>query len=150
VEFVIHLIVTAIALVLISKLLRGFEIDSLFAALVTAIILGLLHALMAPLAQHLGRIVGGMIAAMALAYPAQIVLLFLFMFVVNALVLKLAAAIGPGFRISDFKTALVGALLLVLFNGLIGEAVKFGTAWLGNLSHGPAVSPVYSEIAPLT
>jgi len=136
-EFIIHIVVTAIALLLISKLLRGFEVDNLFTALVTALILGLLHAFMAPLAEQIGRMVGGIVAAMALAYPAKIAVLILSMLVVNALVLKLVAAIGPGFRISDFKTAVLGALLLVVFNGLIGEAVGFAKVYLSNLSHVP-------------
>jgi putative membrane protein len=133
-EFIIHVVVTAIALLVISKLLRGFEVDNLFTALVTALILGLLHAFMAPFAEQLGRIVGGIVAQMALAYPAKIAVLILSMLIVNALVLKLAAAIGPGFRISDFKTAILAALLLVLFNGLIGEAVGFAKVYLSNLS----------------
>lgn len=136
-EYVIHVVVTAIALLLISKLLRGFEVDNWLTALVTALILGLLHAFMAPLAEQMGRMVGGIVAAISLAYPAQIVVLILCMLVVNALVLKLVAAIGPGFRISDFKTALLGALLLVLFNGLIGEAVGFVKMYLSNLGHVP-------------
>jgi putative membrane protein len=137
VDFVIHIIVTTIALLMISKLLRGFEIDSWLTALVTAFILGLLHALMAPFAEQLGRIIGGILAATALSYPAKIVLLAFSMFAINALVLKFAAAIGPGFRISDFKTAILGALLLAVFNGLIGEAVGFAKVYLDNLGHAP-------------
>jgi len=137
-EFIIHVVVTAIALLVISKLLRGFEVDNLFTALVTALILGLLHAFMAPLAEQIGQIVGGIVATMALAYPAKIAVLILSMLLVNALVLKLVAAIGPGFRISDFKTAMLGALLLVVFNGLVGEAVGFAKAYLSNLSQMPA------------
>jgi putative membrane protein len=137
VEFAVHIIVTAIALLLISRLLRGFEIDNWFTAIVTALILGLLHAFMAPLAEQMGRFVGSIVAAMSLAYPAKIATLILAMLVVNALILKLAAAIGPGFRISDFKTAVLGALLLVLLNGLIGEAMEFARAYLTNSSHGP-------------
>ena len=136
-DFILHIIVTAIALLLISKLLRGFEIDNWFTALVTAVILGLLHPLIAPLAEHIGRFVGGIVAAMALAYPIKVVVLIFCMFVVNALLLKLVAAIGPGFRISDFKTAMLGALLLVLINGLIGEAVGFAKAYLSNLNDIP-------------
>lgn len=131
-EFIIHIIVTAISLMLISKLLRGLEIDSLITALVTALILGLLHALVAPIAEQMGHLVGRIVAAMVVAYPAKIALLFVAMLVVNALVLKLASAIGPGFRISDFKTAVLGALLLVVLNSVIGEAMEFAAAYLSN------------------
>ncbi len=81
--------------------------------------------------------VGGIVGAMALSYPAKIAVLILSMLVVNALVLKLAAAIGPGFRISDFKTAMLAALLLVAINGLIGEAVGFANVYLSSPSHVP-------------
>jgi putative membrane protein len=131
-DFITHVVITAIALVLISKLLRGFEVDNLFTASFIALILGLLHAVMVPIAEQMGQLIGRIIAAMVLAYPAKIALLFFAMLIVNALVLKLAAAIGPGFRISDFKTAVLGALLLVLLNGLIGEAMEFTAAYLSN------------------
>ncbi len=126
-NFIVQIVVTAVAL-LISKVLRGFVISNWLTALATALILGLIHALMAPLAEQLGRMVGGIVAGMAVAYPVKIFLLILSMLIVNALVLKLAAAIGPGFKISDFKTALLGALLLVLFNAIVGEAVGFVTS----------------------
>jgi putative membrane protein len=130
VEFIIHIIVTAIALIVISKLLRGFEIDSWLTAVVTAVILGLLHALMSPFAEKLGGIVGGILAATALAYPAKIALFVLSMLAINALVLKFAAAIGPGFRISNFTTAILAALLLAVFNLVIGEVISFAGAYL--------------------
>lgn len=125
VSYLIHIIITAVALLLISKVLRGFEIDSFFTALVTALILGLLHALLAPFAGQLGQWVGRIIAATAVAYPVKMIMLFTVMLAVNAVVLKFAAAIGPGFRISDFKTAVLGGLILVILNALIGEAVDF-------------------------
>ncbi len=127
-NFIVQIVVTAVALLLISKVLRGFVISNWLTALATALILGLIHALMAPLAEQLGRMVGGIVAGMAVAYPVKIFLLILSMLIVNALVLKLAAAIGPGFKISDFKTALLGVLLLVLFNAIVGEAVGFVTS----------------------
>lgn len=136
--YLIHITVTAIALLLISKLLRGFEVDGFFTALVTAVILGVLHALLAPFAEQLGQWVGRIIAATAAAYPVKMIMLFTVMLAVNAVVLKFAAAIGPGFRISDYKTALLAGLLLVLVNSLSGEVLEFAHAFLGNLRHVPS------------
>ena len=124
-EFVIHAPITAVALLLVSKFLRGFEIDSLFTAIVTALILGLLHALIAPWMEHFGRLSARLIGAASLSYPVAICLIVLSMLAVNAMVLKLAAAVGPGFRISDFKTAIFGALLLAIFNAMIGAGIDF-------------------------
>ena len=134
--YLIHIIVTAIAMLLISKLLRRFEVDSFFTALVTAVILGVLHALLAPFAGQLGQWVGRIIAATAAAYPVKMIMLFTVMLAVN-IVLKFAAAIGPGFRISDFKTAVLAGLLLVLFNSLSGDVIEFAQAFLNNLRHVP-------------
>ena len=136
-QIIIHVVVTAVVLLLIGKLLRGFEVDNFFTALVTAVILGLIYAFMAPLAEQIGRIIGRLLATTGLAYPLKLVVLFVSTLAINALVLKLAAAIGPGFRISDFKTAMLAALLLVLSNGLIGEAVSLVNVYLSNLSHVP-------------
>jgi putative membrane protein len=130
VQIAIHIVVTAIVLVLIGKLLRGFEIGSFFTALITAGILGLIFALMGPLAEQIGRFVGQLVVSMGLAYPIQIAVLYFTMLVINALVLKLAAAIGPGFRISDFTTAMLASLILVLANGLIREAISFAHWYL--------------------
>jgi putative membrane protein len=135
VQIVIHVVVTAVVLLLIGRLLRGFEVDSFFTALVTAVILGLISTFMAPLAEQIGRLIGRLLATTGLAYPLKLAVLFMSTLAINALVLKLAAAIGPGFRISDFKTAILAALLLVVSNGLIGEAVSFANAYLSNLSH---------------
>ncbi len=136
-QIIIHVVVTAIALLLIAKLLRGFEVDNFFTALVTAVILGLIYAFIEPLTEQIGHIIGRLLVTTALAYPVKLTVLFVSTLAINALVLKLAAAIRPGFRISDFKTAMLASLLLVLSNGLIGEAVSFATVYLSNLSHVP-------------
>lgn len=133
-QIIIHVVVTAITLLLISKLLRGFEVRNVFTALITAAILGLVYALISPLADQIGQFIGRFLATAGLSYPMKLAVLFVSTLTINALVLKLVAAIGPGFRISDFKTAMLAALLLVVFNVLIGEAVSFANVYLSNLS----------------
>jgi len=49
----------------------------------------------------------------------------LFLFVINALVLWLVAALVPGMRIQGFGPALVGSLLLTLLNVLISLVIGF-------------------------
>jgi uncharacterized membrane protein YvlD (DUF360 family) len=43
----------------------------------------------------------------------------LFLIVVNAVLLKVAAAITPGFEVKTWRAALVGALLLALISTLL-------------------------------
>ena len=132
-EFVIHIVTTTVILLVVSRLLAGFEISSLFTALLTAVILAVLHALLAPLAASLGRALGEMLSQSTLAYPLKIVLIIVVMLVVNAVILKVAAAFGPGFRIDNFGTAIVAAALMVVCNLLIGEAFEFLQSYSGGI-----------------
>ena len=54
-----------------------------------------------------------------LTLPLIIVTLGLFLFVLNALMLKLTSAIVPGFRIRGFMPAIWGAILLAIANLII-------------------------------
>jgi putative membrane protein len=54
-----------------------------------------------------------------LTLPLTIVTLGLFLFVVNALMFWLVAALVPGFQIRGFAAALLGSLLLTVLNILI-------------------------------
>jgi putative membrane protein len=51
-----------------------------------------------------------------LTFPLTILTIGLFWFVINALMLKLAAAIVPGFSINGFVPALLAALVLSVIN----------------------------------
>ena len=101
--FLIHLLVTAGLLFLVAKIVDGVEIDGFGAALFAALILGLVNGLVRPL-------------AVFLSLPLTIVTFGLFLLVINALMLWLAAAIVPGFKVRGFGAAFWGALLLGLFN----------------------------------
>ncbi len=78
-QIIIHVVVTAVTLLLISKLLRGFEVRSVFTALITAVILGLVYALISPLADHIGQFIGRFLATTAIAYPMKLAVLFLYL-----------------------------------------------------------------------
>ena len=121
-HLVLHLVVTGVALVLISKLLRGIEIRNWLAALVAAAVIGVTHYFMTPLAEWTGRKVAETIAA-GVSLPVRIVLIVVPMLVINTLVLRLAATFSPGFKISDFATAVIAAVLLLLANWGLGEAM---------------------------
>jgi putative membrane protein len=54
-----------------------------------------------------------------LTLPLTIVTLGLFLFVVNALMFWLVAALVPGFMVVGFGAALLGSLLLTILNMLI-------------------------------
>jgi putative membrane protein len=108
-DLIVHWIVSALLLVLVDYLVAGIAIANFGYALLAALVLGVLNGLVRPL-------------LILITLPITILTLGLFLFVVNALVLGLAAALVPGFAIVSFGAALLGALLLTLFN-LVASSV---------------------------
>jgi putative membrane protein len=109
--FLVHLILTALLLVLVANLVPGIRVTGFGSAVLGALVLGLVNAFVRPL-------------AIVLTLPLTILTLGLFLFVVNALMLMLAAAIVPGFSVRGFGSALLGSLVLSLLN--LGVALAFG------------------------
>jgi len=114
VELLAHLVVSAALLMIVAYAIRGFEVDGAVPALLGALVLGLANAFVRP-------------ALVLLSLPITVLTFGLFLLVVNAVVLKLAAALVPGFRIRGFLPAVWGALLLALLNLLVAELA--GPGW---------------------
>jgi len=109
-----HLVVSALLLLLVANVVRGFRVDGPVPALLAALVLGLVNAFVRPL-------------AILLTLPLTLLTFGLFLLVVNALMLMLAAALVPGFSVRGFGPAFWGALLLALFNLAVGELL--GPGW---------------------
>ncbi len=100
-------IVSAISLIIITRLDVGVSVRSFDRALVAALVIGLVNAVLGPI---LGL----------LALPLTILSVGLFALVINALLFWLAAAIVSGFYLRNgFWSALIGSLLLSLSNAII-------------------------------
>ncbi len=102
-EIFLHLIVTSGLLLVVAYLVSGIQVDSWGAAFIGAIMLGIVNALIYPIAKFL-------------AFPLTVLTLGLFLLVVNALMLQLAAAFTPGVKVEGCGAALVGAILLAILN----------------------------------
>jgi putative membrane protein len=94
---------SACALWLTSGFFDGIHIEGLAPLLIAALVLGILNALVRPV-------------LLLLTLPLTVVTLGLFVFVVNAVILKLTAFFVGGLQVEGFWTAVFGALLLSLFN----------------------------------
>ena len=111
IQFAVHLIVTAVLLVVVGKMVSGMEVEDASSAVIGVLVLGLANAVIRPI-------------LVLLTLPITILTLGLFLWVVNALMLMLAAAVVPGFEVKGFKAALFGSLLLGLLN--LGISILFG------------------------
>lgn len=99
----VHLVVTAALLLLVARFVRGVEIEGFGTALLAALAFGIVNACLRPL-------------MVLLTLPLTILSFGLFLFVVNALMFRLAAALVPGFSVRGFGPALLGSVLLSLLN----------------------------------
>ena len=107
VEFIIHVLITAVLLVLVAKIVSGIEVTDWGAAIFAAIVLGVVNAVIKPV-------------LIILTIPITIVTLGLFLFVINALMLWLVSGIVRGVKIASFGYALVGSIVLSILNALVG------------------------------
>jgi putative membrane protein len=110
VAFLVHILVTAVLLVLIAKLVPGVRIDGGGPAVFGALVLGLANAFVRPI-------------LVVLTFPLTVITLGLFLFVINALMLLLAAKLVAGFSIDGFGSALIASLVLSLLNLLIAAVL---------------------------
>ncbi len=97
--FVVQVIVVGLLLYVVARVVPGIEVDGVGHALLAGLVLGIVNALVRPL-------------LVFLSLPITVLTLGLFLLVINALLLKLTAALAPGLRLKSFGAALLGALLL--------------------------------------
>ena len=102
-------VVNAAALLLVAYLYPGVHVESFVAALLAALVLGLVNAFIRPL-------------LVILTFPVTLITLGLFLFVINALLFWLVAEVVHGFTVSGFWAALVGSILYSL--------ITLVTSWL--------------------
>jgi putative membrane protein len=105
--FLVHWLIRAVAIIITAYLLPGVRLSGFFAALVTALVLGLINTFIKPL-------------LLILTLPLNILTLGLLTFVINALLILLTSAIVPGFAVSSFFWALLFSLVLAIINYALG------------------------------
>ncbi len=110
-RLLLHWILSAVAVWIVAKIVPGISVSGPMAALIAALVIGLINATLGVLLK-------------ILTFPLTILTLGLFWFVINALMLKLAAALVPGFQVRGFIPALIGAVVLSLVSSVLQWLVK--------------------------
>jgi putative membrane protein len=114
----IRWLTTTAAIVATAYLLDGIQVSGFFSAIFAGAMLGILNAFFRPI-------------ALLLTLPINILSLGLFTFIINALMLKMASGIIPGFDVYGFWTAISGSFLISviswLLNAFIGEQGSVST-----------------------
>src|ERR1700761_3296469 len=106
-RWLLHWIVNALVLLLVSHFVSGFNIRSFGSAMIAVVIIGIVNATLG-------------LFLKVMTFPLSIVTLGLFVFVVDAIVLWFSSKLVPGFSVQGFRPAFVAALVLALLQMLLG------------------------------
>ncbi len=109
-RILIQWIGSAVAVMAFAYILPGVEVRNWFVALVVAVVLGLINAILRPI-------------LLILTLPVNILTLGLLTFVIDALLVMLAARLIDGFTVTAFWWALLFALLM----GIVNTLLKIGS-----------------------
>lgn len=104
-------LLSAAALLAVAHLYSGVAVQSFSAALLAALVIGLLNTVVRPV-------------LVVLTLPVTVLTLGLFLFVINALMFYWASALLAGFQVQGFGAALVGSLLYTLIGLVINSALE--------------------------
>ena len=110
-KLIVRWLLLAAALLLVAHLYSGVQVKSFGAAMIAALVLGLLNALLRPL-------------LVLLTLPVTLLTLGLFLFVINAVMFYLAASLLDGLSVTGFAAALIGSLIYSLCGMVIDVAME--------------------------
>lgn len=105
-KLLLRWILNALLLVGIANLLEGIELSGIYAALITALILGLVNAVIKPI-------------LVILTLPVNILTLGLFTLIINSFLFWFTGTIVQGFDVVWFWPAFFGALLMTVGSYII-------------------------------
>eukprot|EP00456_Euglypha_rotunda_P078867 TRINITY_DN75587_c0_g1_i1.p2 TRINITY_DN75587_c0_g1~~TRINITY_DN75587_c0_g1_i1.p2 ORF type:complete len:119 (+),score=29.38 TRINITY_DN75587_c0_g1_i1:100-456(+) len=112
-NLIVRWVMSALALFVVAYFVPGVSVSGFVAALVAAAAIGFINATLGATIKFF-------------AWPVRIVTLGLASLVINALMLMLAAAIVPGFRVSGFVAAVLGSIVLSLTTAVFGWFLPSG------------------------
>jgi putative membrane protein len=106
-RFLLHWLVTALALWVTAHILPGVQVGSWQALAIAAVVLGLFNAIVRPI-------------LVVLTLPITILTLGLFYLLVNGFVFLIVARLVPGFEVATFWWAVLGALIVSVVSWFVG------------------------------
>ncbi len=105
-RMLLNWVLSALAVWIVSRVVPGIYVSGPVAALIAALAIGFINATIG-------------VVLKILTFPLTLVTLGLFWWVINALMLKFASALVPGFQVRGFFAAFVGAIVLSLVNMIL-------------------------------
>lgn len=110
-KLIIRLAINVFALLLVQYLVPGFILTDYRAAIVAAVVIGVINTFIKPIVQ-------------LIALPLSVVTLGLTAFLINVLLLWGASMVVPGFEIATFSTAIIASIVLSLVSWFLTRLSK--------------------------
>ncbi len=110
-KLIIKLLLTALAVVILSKILPGVAVEGYGSAIIVAIVIALLRLIVKPI-------------LVLLTLPITIITFGLFLLIINAFIIMIADYFVGGFAVATIWWALLFSLLLSLFQSLLFSLIK--------------------------
>lgn len=108
---IFKLLLTAVAVVIISKILPGVMVDGFINAVIVAVVVALLKFIVRPI-------------LIILTLPITIVTFGLFLFIINALIIMMADYFVGGFSVSSIWIGIIFSILLSIFQSVLFTIIK--------------------------
>lgn len=106
-NFFINWIIMSLAVAISAYLLPGVSVAGPAVAIITGLVIGIINAFIKPL-------------AMLLTLPINVITLGLFTFVINGLLVLLAANLVNGFQVRNFWWAIIFSVVLSIIFSVLG------------------------------
>jgi putative membrane protein len=107
----LHWILCAIALLVVSRIVPGFHVQGLGPAMIASLVIGLLNATVG-------------LFLKIITFPLSLLTFGLFLLIINGLMIMLASGVVRGFYVRGFLPAFVGAVVLALLGIVIRSVTK--------------------------
>ena len=101
---------SALSLIIVAHVVSGFHVQSFGTALIASLVFGLFNSTLGVLLK-------------VLTLPLTIVTFGLFLFVINALILRMTSGLVSGFYVESFGPAFVGAIVLAIVTTVLRHLV---------------------------
>lgn len=108
---ILKILLTAVAVIILEYILPGITVKSYWSAVLVAVVLSLLNLFIKPI-------------LVVLTFPITIVTLGLFLLVINAVIIMMAAYFIGGFTVKNIWSALAFSLLLSLLQSILHSPLK--------------------------
>ncbi len=124
--FLIRWVVTTIAVYIATKLVAGIHVDSVGALVGAALLLGIINAFVRPV-------------LLLLSAPFILITMGIFIFVVNALLLRFVSWLIPPFHVDGFWNAFFGSIIISIVSWMLSSFFRASDGRIQPITHHEAI-----------